>query len=80
MSSEVGASSGSISRDAKIESTSRLKLISPSPIVTGIIRTKTRLTAGSRQSIRNCSRPSSPRSQGTGSRTWITVPITIEMA
>ena len=48
--------------------------------MTGTISTKTRLTAGSRQSIRNWSRPSSPRSQGTGSSTWITVPITIEIA
>ena len=46
----VGARFGSISREAKIESTTRLKLIRPSPIVTGTISVKTRLIAGSRQS------------------------------
>ncbi len=54
--------------------------MSPSPIVTGIISTKTRRTAGSRQSITSPSRPSRPRSHGSGSSTWITVPITIETA
>jgi hypothetical protein len=76
----VGASSGSIRREAKIESITRLKLIRPRPMVTGTISTKTRRTAGSRQSSTKCRRPSSPRSQGTGSSTWITVPIRIEMA
>jgi hypothetical protein len=76
----LGANSGSISLEAKIESMTRLKLIRPSPIVTGTISVKTRLIAGSRQSSTSWSRPSRPRSHGKGSRTWITVPITIETA
>ena len=80
MSIAVGDSSGSISRDAKIESTTALKLIRPRPSVTGSISLSTRQTAGSRQSIKTRSFPSRPRSHGIGSNTWITVPITIEIA
>jgi hypothetical protein len=60
--------------------TTVLKLISPIPSVTGSIRTKTCVTAGSRQSSATRRRPSSPRSHGIGSSTWITVPIRIETA
>ena len=63
-----------------MESTTALKLISPSPSVTGSISLSTRETAGSRQSISTRKRPSSPRSQGIGKSTWITVPMTIETA
>ena len=66
----VGASSGSTRRDAKTMFTKMLRLMSPSVSVTGSIRTKKRLTAGSRQSITRCSRPSRRRSQGTGKRSW----------
>ena len=76
----LGARSGSINREAKNVSMTALKLMSPSPIVTGIISTNTRRTAGSRQSMTSRSRPSSPRSHGSGSSTWIIVPTTIEPA
>ena len=61
-------------------STSALMLIRPSPSVTGSIILNTRLTAGSRQSITICRRPSRPRSQGSGSRNCTTVPTRIEPA
>ena len=80
MSIAVGASDGSMSLDAKIESTTALKLIRPRPSVTGSMSFRTRHTAGSRQSIRTRRLPSSPRSHGIGNSTWITVPITIETA
>ena len=76
----LGAWNLSISRAAKIVSTNALKLISPSPSVIGTISTNVRRTAGSRQSITTCSRPSRPRSQGSGSSNWITVAIRIENA
>ena len=69
----AGASSGSTSRDAKSMFTKMLTLISPSVSVTGSISTKKRLTAGSRQSSTARSRPSRPRSQGTGRSSWTTV-------
>ena len=53
----LGAMSGSISCAAKMPSISAFTLMSPSPSVTGTIRTNTRLTAGSRQSRTNCRRP-----------------------
>ena len=80
MSIAVGASEPSISRAAKNVSTTALKLIRPSETVTGIISLKTCATAGSRQSITSCRCPSRPRSHGTGSSTWITVPTRIEAA
>ena len=67
-------------RDAKNVSITALTLIRPRPSVTGTIRTKTRLTAGSRQSITICRWPSRPRSHGIGSSVWITVAIRIENA
>ena len=76
----LGASLGSISRDAKNVPITALTLIRPSPSVTGSISTKTRFTAGSRESSARRSRPSSPRSQGSGSSNWITVPTRIEPA
>ena len=76
----VGARSGSISREAKSVSTTALTLIRPRPSVTGTISANTRRTAGSRQSRATRSRPSRPRSHGSGSSTWITVPIRIEPA
>jgi hypothetical protein len=76
----VGAREASISRDAKIVSMTALMLISPRPTVTGSSNTKNRRTAGSRQSMTSLSRPSSPRSQGTGRNSWISVPTTIEAA
>jgi hypothetical protein len=63
----LGAMFGSINCAAKMPSMSAFTLMSPSPRVTGTIKTKTRLTAGSRQSRTNCSRPPSPRSAGIGS-------------
>ena len=48
--------------------------------MTGTISLNTCFTAGSRMSSASRSRPSSPRSQGSGSRNWITVPTTIEPA
>ena len=57
-----------------------LKLIRPSPSVTGSISTNTCLTAGSRQSIAGRRAPSRPRSHGSGRSTWITVPTRIEPA
>ncbi len=80
MSIAAGASCGSIRRDAKKVSTTALTLISPSPRVTGSISLSVRQTAGSRQSITTCRRPSLPRSHGTGSSTWITVPARIDAA
>src|SRR6266550_1384144 len=65
---------------AKNVSMTALKLIRPSPSVTGIISTKTCLIAGSRQSIATRRFPSRPASHGSGSSTWITVPIRIETA
>ena len=64
---------GSISRDANSVSTTALKLIRPRPSVTGSMSTNTCFTAGSRQSRTTRSRPSRPRSHGTGSSTWMTV-------
>ena len=76
----LGAWYRSIRRAAKNVSTTALMLISPSPIVIGTISTKTSATAGSRQSITSCSRPSRPRSQGIGSSIWMIVAIRIETA
>ena len=50
-----------------------LTLIRPSVSVTGSISVKNRRTAGSRQSSTSCRRPSSPRSHGSGSSSWISV-------
>ena len=61
-------------------STSALKLMRPRPSATGSISFSTWRTAGSRQSITSSSRPPRPRSHGTGSSTWITVPTRIEAA
>ena len=55
-------------------------LISPSPIVTGTISTNVRFTAGSRMSITMCSRPSRPRSHGSGRRNWAIVATRIATA
>ena len=76
----LGAMFGSISCAAKIPSMSALTLMRPSPSVTGIIRTKTRLTAGSRQSKTNWIRPPRPRSQGTGRTSWTNVAARIAPA
>ncbi len=76
----AGARAGSSRFDANNVSTNALKLIRPRPIVTGSISTNTRFTAGSRQLTAARSRPSRPRSQGSGIRTWITVPTRIEPA
>ena len=57
-----------------------LTLISPSVSVTGNISTKKRRTAGSRQSSTSCRRPSRPRSHGSGSKSWISVPTTMAPA
>ena len=70
----------SIRRAAKNVSTTALRLISPRLIVIGTISTSVWRTAGSRQSITTCRRPSRPRSHGSGSRNWITVAIRIENA
>ena len=56
----AGESVGSIRRAAKTVPITWLKLISPSPSVTGSISTNTRLTMGSRQSSASRSRPSRP--------------------
>jgi hypothetical protein len=76
----LGAIWGSISWAAKIASMSALTLISPSASVTGNISTKTRRTAGSRQSSTSCSRPGSRRSHGSGSTNWTSVPTRIDPA
>ena len=75
-----GAIVGSISFEAKTVPITALTLIRPSPSITGTISLKTCLTAGSRMSSASRSRPSSPRSHGSGSSSWITVPTTIEPA
>ena len=67
-------------RDAKSVPISVDTLISPSVSVTGSMRTKNRRTAGSRQSSAIRSRPSSPRSHGTGIRSCTSVASTIEPA
>ena len=61
-------------------SISAFRLIRPRPSATGSISFSVWATAGSRQSITSSSRPPRPRSQGTGSSTWITVPTTIAPA
>ena len=64
MSIAAGASSGSSRRDAKSVSTTKLTLISPMVSVTGSISTRTRRTAGSRQSstiVRLAVEPAEPR-------------------
>ena len=71
---------GSITRDAKNMSMTAFTLISPSPSVTGTMFTKTRFTAGSRQSITRRSRSSRPRSHGSGRNTWMNVATRIETA
>ena len=76
----VGASRGSIKREAKSTSTRALKLISPRLIVTGTMSTKIRLTAGSRQSSAMRRRPSRPATQGKGSSVWMMVPTRIAPA
>ena len=60
--------------------TKMLMLISPSVSVTGSMSTKNRFTAGSRQSMTARSRPSRPRSQGTGSRSWTAAPTSVAIA
>ena len=75
-----GEMNGSIHFDATIVPTTALTLIRPSPSVTGIISVKTCFTAGSRMSSARRRRPSSPRSHGSGSSSWITVPRRIEPA
>ena len=75
-----GAIVGSISFEAKKVPITAFTLIRPSPSITGPISLKTCFTAGSRMSNASRSRPSSPRSQGSGSRNWISVPTTIEPA
>ena len=68
-------------REAKNVSISALTLIRPSPSVTGSISLKTRLTAGSRQSITTLQAAvPSPRSHGSGSSTWMNVATRIEPA
>ncbi len=57
-----------------------LMLIRPSPIVTGTISANVRFTAGSRTSITMRSRPSRPRSHGSGSRNWTIVATRIATA
>jgi hypothetical protein len=75
-----GAIVGSIHFAATTVPITAFTLISPSPSITGPISLKTCFTAGSRTSRASRSRPSSPRSQGSGSSSWITVPATIEPA
>ena len=76
----LGERSGSMYRAAKKVPITAAKLMRPRPSVTGSISTKTRFTAGSRQSIATRSRPSSPVSQGKGRSNCTTVPSTIEPA
>ena len=74
---------GRLGRDTSVpnnELISRLRLIRPSAIVTGSISFRTRRTRSSRQSIRKVSRPPRPRSHGSGSRNWTTVPARIPIA
>ncbi len=71
---------GSISFEAKTVPITAFTLIRPSPSMTGSISLKTRFTAGSRTSSASLSRPSRPRSQGIGRRSWISVATTIEPA
>ena len=52
----------------------------PTPSVIGSMRTKTRLSAGSRRSSTARMRPSFPRSHQTGVTAWITVPARIPPA
>ena len=57
-----------------IELTSRLTLMTPSPIVTGSMRMKTRLTPGSRQFRWTLRRKSMRPSTGTTIASWTIVP------
>ena len=59
---------------------SRLRLIIPSAIVTGSISFSTLRTRSSRQSMRKVKLPPRPRSHGSGSRNWTTVPASTPIA
>ena len=59
---------------------SRLRLISPRAIVTGSISFRTRRTRSLRQSSGKLKPPPRPRSHGSGSANWTTVPTRTPMA
>jgi hypothetical protein len=64
----------STNRAAKNMLITRLKLMSPTPSVTGSISMRMRFTAGSRRSSTARIRPSRPRSHQTGVIAWMIVP------
>ena len=78
LSTAAGPMLGS-TRAAKNVLTSRLRLISPSPSVTGSMSTKTRCTASSRGS-QNQLRWPRRRIAGYGIANWTAVPSRIPMA
>jgi hypothetical protein len=76
----IAAGASSETSVPKNELMSRLKLMSPSAIVTGSISFRTWITYGLRQSKLSVKRPPVPRSQGSGRMSWTTVPASTPMA
>ena len=76
----IAAGASSDTSVPNTELISRLRLINPRAIVTGSISFRTRRTRSSRQSILKLTLPPRPRSHGSGSRNWTTVPTRIPIA
>ncbi len=76
----MAAGASSEMSEPSAELMSRLKLISPSPIVTGSIRISTRFRRGSRMSKWSSSLKPRLRSTGIAISSWITVPTTTPIA
>ena len=76
----LGASCGSRRREAKNVSTTRLKLISPSPSATGQHQDEHALHRRVAPVEDDPQAPVEAHSHGTGSSTWITVPTRIAPA
>ena len=77
----IAAGACSETREPRIELISRLKLMSPSPIVTGSISSRIRLIRGSRQRKLIADRDVQARSgPGTPSRTGHAVPASTPIA
>ena len=70
----IAAGASSATSVPKNELIRRLKLISPSVIVTGSISFRIRMTCGLRQSSVGANRPPSPRSHGIGRTSCTIVP------
>ena len=76
----IAAGAWSEIRVAKMLSTERLKLIRPSPSVTGNISFSTRITRSSRQLKSRTRRKPVLRSHGSGSNNCTSVPIRTPIA